>query len=126
MSKCSGPGRAGTPACQKRFEFRRPRFLSRYLLLAVAVAGGSVVAAAAPPNLIVILPDDLGCGDMSLYNGWIKTPRIDQMAREGVWFTDFHSNSSVCSPTRAALLTGRCGCNAVCGSRTSQYCHHLH
>jgi len=59
------------------------------------------------PNVIIILADDLGCGDMSLYDGWIKTPRIDQMAKEGVKFTDFHSNSSVCSPTRAALLTGR-------------------
>jgi hypothetical protein len=59
------------------------------------------------PNVIIILADDLGCGDMSLYDGWIKTPRIDQMAAEGVRFTDFHSNSSVCSPTRAALLTGR-------------------
>jgi len=59
------------------------------------------------PNVIIILADDLGCGDISLYDGWISTPRIDQMAREGVWFTDFHSNSSVCSPTRAALLTGR-------------------
>jgi arylsulfatase A-like enzyme len=59
------------------------------------------------PNVIIILADDLGCGDMSLYNGWIKTPRLDQMAREGVWFRDFHSNGSVCSPTRAALMTGR-------------------
>ena len=60
-----------------------------------------------PPNVIVILADDLGCGDMSLYDGWIETPRIDRMAREGVKFTDFHSNSSVCSPTRTAFLTGR-------------------
>ena len=59
------------------------------------------------PNVIVILADDLGCGDISLYNGWVQTPRIDQMAREGVTFTDFHSNASLCSPTRAALLTGR-------------------
>lgn len=59
------------------------------------------------PNVIIILADDLGCGDTSLYDGWIKTPRIDRMAREGVRFTDFHSNGSVCSPTRAALLTGR-------------------
>lgn len=59
------------------------------------------------PNVIIILADDLGCGDISLYDGWIRTPHIDQMAKEGVWFTDFHSNGSVCSPTRAALLTGR-------------------
>ena len=59
------------------------------------------------PNVIIILADDLGCGDMSLYDGWVKTPRIDQMAREGVKFTDFHSNSSVCSPTRIAFMTGR-------------------
>ena len=59
------------------------------------------------PNVIIILADDLGCGDMSLYDGWINTPRIDQMAREGVRFTDFHSNSSVCSPTRIAFMTGR-------------------
>jgi arylsulfatase A-like enzyme len=57
--------------------------------------------------VIIILADDLGCGDISLYDGWVKTPRIDQMAREGVKFTDFHSNSSVCSPTRIAFLTGR-------------------
>ena len=59
------------------------------------------------PNVVVILADDLGCGDMSLYDGWIKTPNVDRMAQEGVRFTDFHSNSSVCSPTRAAFLTGR-------------------
>jgi len=59
------------------------------------------------PNIVLILADDLGCGDMSLYDGWINTPNIDRMAREGVRFTDFHSNGSVCSPTRAAFLTGR-------------------
>ncbi len=64
-------------------------------------------AADRPLNVIVILADDLGCGDISLYGGWVSTPRIDRMAREGVTFTDFHSNSSVCSPTRAAFLTGR-------------------
>ncbi len=77
--------------------------------LAILALVSSTVAAGRPdrPNVIIILADDLGCGDMSLYDGWIKTPRIDRMAREGVKFTDFHSNSSVCSPTRAALLTGR-------------------
>ena len=68
------------------------------------------------PNIIIILADDLGCGDISLYDGWIKTPRIDQMAKEGVFFTDFHSNGSVCSPTRAALLTGQIG-RASCWER---------
>lgn len=64
-------------------------------------------AAVNKPNVIIILADDLGCGDISLYNGWVQTPQIDQLAREGVTFTDFHSNASLCSPTRAALLTGR-------------------
>ncbi len=85
------------------------RFLNtiRYTALAILLATTACPAAEARPNVIIILADDLGCGDTSLYDGWIKTPRIDQMAREGVRFTDFHSNSSVCSPTRAALLTGR-------------------
>ncbi|MCF7956173.1 MAG: sulfatase [Phycisphaerae bacterium] len=79
------------------------------LVLAAAAITGLAFNAAAKdmPNVIIILADDLGCGDMSLYDGWIKTPRIDKMAAEGVRFTDFHSNSSVCSPTRAALMTGR-------------------
>ena len=60
-----------------------------------------------PPNIVVILADDLGCCDMALYDGWVKTPRIERMAKQGTLFTDFHTNSSVCSPTRAAFLTGR-------------------
>lgn len=60
-----------------------------------------------PPNIVVILADDLGQCDMTLYDGWIQTPRLAQMAKEGLLFTDFHTNSSVCSPTRAAFLTGR-------------------
>ncbi len=60
-----------------------------------------------PPNIVVILADDLGCCDMTLYDGWVETPRIRQMAQAGMLFTDFHTNSSVCSPTRAAFLTGR-------------------
>ncbi len=59
------------------------------------------------PNIIVIMADDLGYGDTSVYDGWVKTPHLERMAREGMTFTDFHTNSSVCSPTRAAFLTGR-------------------
>ncbi|MEQ9220359.1 MAG: sulfatase-like hydrolase/transferase [Cyclobacteriaceae bacterium] len=60
------------------------------------------------PNIIFILADDLGYGDLGGYfGGEAKTPNIDRMAREGMLFTDFHSNGPMCSPTRAALLTGR-------------------
>jgi len=60
-----------------------------------------------PPNFIIIMADDLGYGDLSTYGGWIDVPSIDRFAAEGLKFTDFHSNGAVCSPTRAALLTGR-------------------
>lgn len=59
------------------------------------------------PNIIIILADDLGYGDTSLYDGWIKTPQLERVASEGLKFTDFHTNASVCSPTRAGLMTGR-------------------
>ena len=64
-------------------------------------------AAAERPNIVVIMADDLGYGDTSVYGGWVKTPQLERMASEGLTFTDFHVNSSVCSPTRAAFLTGR-------------------
>ncbi len=70
-------------------------------------AGLTSSAEPARPNIIVILADDLGLCDMAIYDGWIDTPRIAQMAAQGMTFTDFHTNSSVCSPTRAAFLTGR-------------------
>jgi arylsulfatase A-like enzyme len=60
------------------------------------------------PNIIVILADDLGFGDPGgYYGGRASTPNLDRLAREGMLFTDFHSNGPMCSPTRAALLTGR-------------------
>ena len=61
------------------------------------------------PNIIYVLADDLGYGDINIYNsdGKIKTPNIDQFAREGMMFTDAHTSSSVCSPTRYGILTGR-------------------
>ncbi len=82
--------------------------------LACALLLGSPIAplhAAAPPkpNVVFILADDLGYGDVGCYNPGSKilTPNIDRLAREGVRFTDAHSPSSVCTPTRYALLTGR-------------------
>ncbi|NTV81313.1 MAG: sulfatase-like hydrolase/transferase, partial [Candidatus Aminicenantes bacterium] len=62
-----------------------------------------------PPNIIVILADDLGYGDAGCYNpaSRIPTPSIDRLAAEGARFTDAHSPSAVCTPTRYGLLTGR-------------------
>ena len=60
------------------------------------------------PNIVIILADDLGYGDVGCYGNPVnKTPHIDALAAEGLRFTDFHANGAVCSPTRAALLTGR-------------------
>jgi arylsulfatase A len=61
------------------------------------------------PNIVILLVDDLGIGDPGCYNprSKIHTPSIDRIAREGMRFTDVHSSSSVCSPTRYAILTGR-------------------
>ena len=60
------------------------------------------------PNIVYIFADDLGYGDLSCYGAKdINTPNIDQIAKQGIKFTEFYSASSVCSPSRAALLTGR-------------------
>lgn len=59
------------------------------------------------PNIIIIFADDLGYGDLGCYGSERNsTPRLDQMAQEGMRFTDFYVASPVCSPSRAALMTG--------------------
>lgn len=60
------------------------------------------------PNIIVILADDLGWGDLGCYgHPSIRTPNLDRMASQGLRFTDFYSAGEVCTPSRAALMTGR-------------------
>ncbi|NKB72154.1 MAG: sulfatase-like hydrolase/transferase [Candidatus Latescibacteria bacterium] len=60
------------------------------------------------PNILLILADDHGYGDISLHQGpHLQTPHIDRIAAEGMHLTNFYANSSVCSPSRAALMTGR-------------------
>lgn len=76
-------------------------------VLALLLAGPPADAQQRPPNFVIILADDLGVGDISPFGGWVHTPQLDRLAAEGMRFTDFHSNGVVCSPTRAALLTGR-------------------
>jgi arylsulfatase A len=80
------------------------------LLCALVTLGGFSARAEAKPNVLIILADDLGYGDVRCYNparGKIATPRIDRLAGQGMRFTDAHTSSGVCSPTRYALLTGR-------------------
>jgi arylsulfatase A-like enzyme len=79
------------------------------LLFPLATLRAASTPSAAPPNVLYILADDLGLGDVSCYNpqsAW-QTPHLDRLAREGLRFTDAHSASSLCSPSRYALLTGR-------------------
>ena len=78
--------------------------LSRRLFLA---ASTSAIAAPRLPNIVIILCDDLGYGDLGCYGSRIRTPNIDRLATQGIRFTDFYSGNPVCSPSRAALLTGR-------------------
>jgi len=78
--------------------------------IAVAVAAALSIAcspADSRPNLVLILADDLGYRDVSIHGGGIPTPEIDQLAASGVRFTQAYSTSSVCAPSRAAILTGR-------------------
>ena len=68
---------------------------------------GILLAAQNQPNVVILLADDLGYKDVGCYGGLVKTPAIDQLAKDGVRFTDFYSGCAVCSPSRATLLTGR-------------------
>lgn len=78
------------------------------LITIMLITAATVRAAPPPPNFVVILVDDLGYGDLSCYGAKdLCTPHIDDLAERGMRFTNFYANSPVCSPTRAALLTGR-------------------
>src|ERR1039458_7518889 len=84
----------------------RRRFLLE--MSAAACAAARLAAAPArPPNIVMIYCDDLGYGDLGCYGSKIHTPNLDRMAAEGMRFTQFYSANPVCSPSRAALLTGR-------------------
>ena len=76
--------------------------------LAPAAALAQTPAAAERPNILLIQADDLGYGDLSAYGqGQFQTPALDRLAREGIRFTQYYSGSTVCAPSRAALMTGQ-------------------
>jgi len=80
--------------------------IHQLLLVAALSAWGD--AQADKPNVVIIFADDLGYGDLGCYgHPTIRTPHLDRMAAEGMRFTDFYSAAPVCTPSRAALLTGR-------------------
>ena len=86
---------------------RPPFFLSLFLLGVTALLRASETVPPRP-NIIVIMADDLGYSSLGCYgNKQIKTPHIDALAASGVRLMDFHSNGAMCTPTRAALMTGR-------------------
>jgi len=74
---------------------------------AAALCAPLARAAARPPNVVLIYADDLGYGDLGCYGSPIRTPNLDRLAADGVRFTHFYSANPVCSPARAALMTGR-------------------
>ena len=81
----------------------------RILPLILAVLSSGFAAAAEKPNIVFILADDLGIGDVRAFNpdGKIATPNMDRLAAAGMKFTDAHTPSAVCTPTRYGVLTGR-------------------
>ena len=83
------------------------RILRSLIVAVLAVSISPAARAAKPPNVVVILADDLGRGDYSAFGTKdLRTPNVDRLCREGMTFDNFYANCCVCSPTRAALLTG--------------------
>jgi arylsulfatase A-like enzyme len=83
------------------------RILPLALFALLTAARVAAAGSTAGPNVVLILADDLGYGDLGCYGSPVnRTPRIDRLAREGTRFRDFYISDSVCSPSRAALMTG--------------------
>ena len=90
---------------------RAPAVIGSLLLVVVGLSSGRNAAGAQPagsaPNVLLIQADDLGYGDLSAYGqSRFQTPALDRLAREGTRFTQYYAGSTVCAPSRAALMTG--------------------
>ena len=87
---------------------RKYSFCLIFLLFVSSGYCQSELASSQSPNVILVFVDDMGYGDLGCYgNPHIETPHLDAMASEGVRFTSFYAAAPVCTPSRAALLTGR-------------------
>ncbi|MFC5051827.1 arylsulfatase [Rubritalea spongiae] len=81
-----------------------------FSILAIGLSAFSAIASSSKPNIIYILADDMGYGDVQILNperGKIATPHMDKVAKDGMILTDAHTTSSVCTPTRYGIITGR-------------------
>lgn len=105
---------------QDSTRFRSSLSAIRIALLALGILHlAPKVTAQSLPNIVIIYADDLGYGDLSCYNdaAAYQTPRLDRLAKEGIRFTDAHSPSTICSPSRYGLLSGQQVCRTGRGSR---------
>jgi arylsulfatase A-like enzyme len=94
----------------------------RVAVTLAALLSSTAVVHAAKPNIVYIMADDLGYGELGCYGQTkIKTPHLDQMAREGTRFTDFYAGSTVCAPSRCALMTGKHTGHAYVRANGSDY-----
>lgn len=105
LSTCSRPSRAVTrrnAVITSQQKMNRRAFLT-------AMAASTLPAVTSKPNIVYILADDLGWGDLGCYNPESKVPmaNANKLASQGMRFTDMHSGSAVCTPTRYGILTGR-------------------
>ncbi|MDO8540870.1 MAG: sulfatase [Opitutaceae bacterium] len=93
------PAKAGSP----------PQLACFFVLLSALIAPAPILAGAdRPPNILLILADDLGWNQVGYHGStFYETPNIDRLARRGIRFTDAYSAAPICSPTRAALMTGK-------------------
>ncbi len=119
MYAATNPGGEDVPA-----ELRSARRLSsaaRVLSSPAAAqqSGNRARPAPPPPNIVIMYPDNLGYGEVAIYGGnrGVPTPRIDALAREGMRLTNFNVET-FCTPSRAALLTGRYGVRSPAPSAT--------
>ncbi|MDR2115431.1 MAG: arylsulfatase [Planctomycetaceae bacterium] len=90
----------------QRFPIVLSTILLPLILLGVSGVSGTESKSSQKPNIVLIYTDDIGYGDISCNGGEIPTPNIDRLAKQGVRFTNAHSTSSTCTPSRYGLLTG--------------------